>query len=423
MKQNRDKTILILGGGFGGVYAFLEACGKFKDEPSVEIILISENDRFLFVPMLHEVATGNLLPSSITQPLRTMVRGNGRVLRGRVNKVDLDGQKVFLEDSGAPGIVEIKYDYLVSAIGSDTHFFGTPGTPENVLTLKDLQDARKLKNRMIECFERALWAENEERQKGILHFVIVGGGPTGVELAGEMADFLNRELTRAFPKLCPKARVTLIQSGDKLLNQANVWFHRQAEKILTGMRVEIMYNKRVSRVEGGKVFFGEDFMAAETVIWTAGVKANSLALLGAKKVEPEERSGRIKVNEFLQIPEYPNAFVVGDQAWICDKENEHPYPMRAQFASREGKAAAQNIYRLHKGRALTEFEWKDQGFIVSLGKGGALAEVYGIRFSGFIAWWMYRTAYLLKLVGMRAKIRTAIEWSLNLFLPRDVSKL
>ena len=424
MRQNQNKTeIVVLGGGFGGVYAYLELNSKFRRDETVAITLVSKTDQFLFVPMIHEVATGSLLPSSITQSLRILPHGfDSHFIEAEVKSVDLDKQTVLLENLHVGGEETIRFDYLVMALGSKTNFFGVKGAQEFALTLKDLQDAKKIKNKMIEAFEVAAWIGNSEEQKRLLHFVVVGGGATGVELAGEMADFLRHELDQAFPTLRQSAKVTLIHSGDRLLNQSDEWMSKGAEKILKKMKVELRFNERVTEVRDRGVLLGDEFLLAGNVIWTAGVKAMQIDVGSKKNIQYEERTGRVKVNNYLQIESYPNVFVAGDMAWIHDKEKMQPYPMRAQFATREGQVAGENIYRLERGRSLREFEWEDKGFIVSLGKMHALAEVYHLRFSGFAAWVLYRGAYLFKLVGLKAKIRTFVEWGMNLFLPRDISK-
>jgi NADH:ubiquinone reductase (H+-translocating) len=415
------KQILILGGGFAGVYAFLELQKRIKE---AQITLVSKTDRFLFSPMMHEVATGNLLPSSITQPLRMISKSpTNQFIEGEVREINADTHTTTIRIGGINTKKELRFDYLILALGADTSFFGVPGADEYALTLKDMRDAETIKNRMITMFERALWEKDEEEQKRLLHFVIIGGGPTGVELAGEMADFLNDEFKHAFPILTPKAKITLIQSGNTLLHQVDKWFGARSEGTLEKMGVSILFGKRVTRISKTEVHMGEESMPTGTTVWTAGIKANEAPINAKNNIEYESKTNRIKVNNFLQIEEYPYIFTAGDQAWVCDKETGQPYPMRAQFAVREGHTAAKNITNLIEEKPLEEFKWKDQGFIVSLGKGSALAGIAGIKFSGFPAWGTYRAAYLFKLVGLRAKVRTAIEWTLNLFLRRDISKL
>ena len=415
--------IVILGAGFGGIYTYLSLKKHIKNFDTAEIVLVDKKNYFLFVPMIHEVATGSLEPTSVIQPIRQAI--NAKVVQfieGEVDEIDLDGQtvKIRLVDV----LKNIKYDYLVLAMGSTNNFFGTPGA-EYAMTLKDLNDAQKIKRQVIESFERANQMKDCEQRERLLNFVIIGGGPTGVELAGEMADLINHEIKQAYPSVYKKCHVHLVQSGDKLLLPVDPWFGQKSKKILEAMHVRLHFNTKVTSIssKGVETDSGEQ-IASSNVFWTAGVKAQAVNLTGHKSAQIvyDERSGRIKVLPTLQTENLANVFVVGDQMWLGDKETNQAYPMRAQFASREGTVAGENIVRLINKQPLKEFHWRDQGFIVSLGKGGALAQVGKFKFSGPLAWWLYRTAYLMKLVGTRAKFKTAYEWTINLFLPRDISK-
>jgi NADH dehydrogenase len=254
--------------------------------------------------------------------------------------------------------------------------------------------------------------------------VIVGGGPTGVELAGELADLIRHELARVYPSLVAHARVVVLQSADRLVPQVDAWFDRRARSILGGTAiVDIRLRTRVREVRADGVQLDDEFIPAATVVWTAGVTARPLELISEQPIERDERMGRLKVDEYLRLPNYPEVFVVGDQAWVYDREAKQPYPMRAQFAVREGALTAANIAHAIAGQPLRAFEWRDRGFLLSLGKGGALGVAFGVRWSGPFAWWLYRTAYLVQIFGVRAKLRTALEWTLNLFSPRDLAKL
>ena len=434
--KNSIPHIVIMGLGFGGVYAYLKLHNLFHAKKQVRITIISERDHFMFTPMIHEVATGTLLSSSLRQPARTLPQCCiYRFVEGIIGGINCDTKTVTVHhmnpyapevknSEGAEPTEEVPYDYLISALGSEVNFFGTPGAAEYALTLKDIDDAERLKNRIIESFEEAELAKTEEEKKRLLHFIIVGGGPTGVELAGEMADLINKEMKDAFPSLCDMARVSIYEGGSRLMGAVDEWFAKHAADILADKKVSISYNMRITNIYGTGVSVGEEQIEAGTVIWTAGVRARDLIVTAMKDVLRDERSNRIKVNEFMQIPAYPNVFVAGDQAYVVDKEAGQPYPMRAQFAVREGVVAAKNIKNIiTKEAPLEEFSWRDKGFIVSLGKGGALAEAFGMRWGGTVAWIVYRGAYLMKIVGVRAKLRTTLEWILNFFLPRDISKL
>lgn len=428
------KRIVIVGTGFAGMYAYMELHKILHDRKDVFITLLNKNDYFLFVPMIHEVAVGNLRPGSITQSLRVLPQCClDDFIEGEVFATDLDGQKITYKnthitdshDNHIKGGV-ISYDYLILAPGSTTNFFGVPGAREYSITLKDINDAKKIKNHILHRFEEAQSLESEGEKRRILKFVIVGGGPTGVELAGEIADIFNKELKDIYPDLYPLSSVVIIQSGSQLISSRDVWFANKTQEILEKKKkVKILLNTRVTKVNQNSVEFGDgEKINAGTIIWTAGIKAHNLELSAIKGVDYESRSNRVKTNRLLQIPNYKNVYAVGDYAWVPLKDGNGAYPTRAQFATHQGKIAAKNIStEIFKDNKFKEFDHKDQGFIVSLGKNGALANVFGINFSGFIAWWVYRTAYLFRIVGTRAKLRTALEWTLNLFLPRDLTEL
>ena len=428
--SKKRQQIVILGAGFAGIYTYFHLHKHFHGRDDVRITLVSNHDYFLFVTLLHEVATGSLLPLSITQSIRSLsLCCIHYFIEGTVHIADID-RKVVTVDKRAQGgdgtseRVDLVYDYLVSALGSTANFFNTLGADTHAFALKTQADAKAIKNRFIDNFVRANELDVTKEQEKLLQTVVIGGGPTGVEVAGELADYVNHEMYTIYPKLSGKAKVTICQSGERLLPQVDSWFDIKAREILEGKKnVDVLFNTRVTEITCDSIKIKDKELPAGLTIWTAGVKAQELTINAKKPVETEERTGRIKVNAFLQVPHYPHTFVIGDQAWVYDKERGVPYPMRAQFAQREGKAAAENINNLLFGRPLREFEWKDQGFIVSLGKGGALAEIYGMKFSGWFAWWVYRTVYASKIVGARAKLRTIVEWTLNLFYPRDVSKL
>jgi NADH dehydrogenase len=245
-----------------------------------------------------------------------------------------------------------------------------------------------------------------------------------VELAGELGDFITGELARTFPALASLASIVIVERDEHLIGKVDPWFGEHAVRVLEKKgSVYAMTGTSVVEVSLDGVKTDKGMVHAHTVIWTAGVKARELDITATEPVEIEARSRRIKVNDYLQLPAYPDVFVIGDMAWVYDKEHQQPYPMRAQFAVREGKTAGRNIgHRMHD-ESLEEFNWKEKGLIISLGKRGAMAEVYGMRFTGIFAWMIYRAAYLSALIGWRARLRTALEWLLNPFLPRDVSKL
>jgi len=435
MEQLRaPKHVVIVGAGFGGVYAYLELHRKLHGTGRIEVTIINPNDYFVFTPLIHEVATGSLLPLGVTQSLMMLPRCCiDRFILGNATRVDYDRQVVHVHLSGTPGdptvpaddFAEVQYDYLVLAMGSETNFFDVLGAKEYALELNDIVHARKLKNHILERFEHAQTLRDPKDQRRELSFIIVGGGPTGVEIAGELADFLYGVVASAFPRLSEYARILVLEREDKLLKHGvDEWFSRKATDILMHKKgVYVLYDLAAREVTPDGVVTERGFVYGKTVVWAAGVVARSIAFSDEKGVECEDHRGRIRVNDFLQVPQHKNIFVVGDQAWVCDQEREGAYPMRAQFAVREGKHAAKNIVSLMNDKPLKSFSFREKGMIISLGRGGALARLFGMRFSGHIAWFVYRLAYLTSMIGWRIRLRTALEWLLNIFLPRDISRI
>ena len=429
--ETTKKKIVIVGGGFAGVYAYLELFKNCKKMSCFDVTLINKADYFDFVVLSHEIATGGLMPSDVTQSLHRLPKGeNTRFIQGTVTSLNTKEKRVFFardgfckDDKIGGGMVSLPYDYVLLALGSETDTFGVPGVGKHTLSLKNLEDAKKLKNRILESFEVARGCDNEDHIREMLTFVVIGGGPTGVELSAEIADFVFDEVSSIYPELSKKTEVVLLHSGDRLISVMDKWFHKKSMKILKKLGVQVLLNKKVTEVTERNVFMGEEKIATRNVFWSAGVKSRYLDIESKNPFSKEERTGRIKVNDYLQVIEDSSIYVAGDMSWIVNRETNQPYPMRAQFAVKEGITVAQNIISDINRKKKTEFSWRDQGFIVSLGRGGALAEVFGMRFSGPVAWWLYRTAYLSKLVGIRAKLRTGLEWAINLAFSRDISKL
>ena len=425
--------IVILGAGFAGIYAYLEFHKRYQNNKEIKVTLISERDEFVFIPLIHEVATGLLTTQGVTQPIRTLpVSPGSRFIEASVESVDLDKKEIRVtypnyakDHNKSQSDLErevVSYDFLILAMGSETNYYDIPGAEEHTLPIKNLEDTKRIKNHLIERFEEADTLTSEDEIRRVLRFTIIGGGPTGVEMAGEFADLITDEIKKAFPRVYHYASIVIIQGAERLVPQMGPWFGRRVEKILyKKMKMRILLCARVTRVEPGKVYIGKDSISSDTIIWTAGVKARYLDIASSLPVEFESKTKRIKVDSYLRLDNYRDVFVVGDQAWVHKKSGQ-AYPMRAQFAVREGVLAARNIIRFMEGDRLGEFKWKDLGFILSIGKGGALAQIIGIKFSGWIAWAIYRAAYLAKVVGVRAKMTTLLNWTLNLFSPRDISK-
>lgn len=416
-------SIVILGSGFGGVHAYRRLFELFKDDVSISVTLISRNDYFWFTPMAHEVATGSLSLGSITYSLRSLPYSDRfHILQGNVQGVDFDKQHVRYTLGDNHTEQEIHYDYLISALGARTDFLGVPGAKEYSLPLKTRDDVVRIKKQILTHFEDAKTC-TEEEQKRKLSFVVVGGGATGVELTSELHDLIYREFAKVFPKTVKNASIHIFHSRSRLLHEEDEWISSRALKVLQKKGVYVHLSTRVTHVDSQRISWNGGSVDAGCVFWTSGVRAVDVPLHHSREVMIHPKNNRIHVTSMLSLASYPHVFVVGDQAWCEEKESGQPYPMRAQFAVRQGVLAAQNIESLIEHKPLKEFAWKDKGFLVSLGKGDALARIFSFRFGGVVAWWLYRTIYIPQIIGLRNKLRVLFEWTLNLFLSRDLSDL
>lgn len=433
-KQSQPKEadrVVILGSGYGGIHACQTLIQNKSQLDNLEIVLLSDVDHLLYVTMIYEIPAGNLSPSAIRQSVRTMIDGQDvDFMQGRATRVDVKNQTVHYNPVGVSSANNKKnrklttsYDYLVSAIGSQTNFYDTPGAEKHAYELKRLDQAKRLKNRLINNFERATLETSASRIEELLSVVVVGGGATGATLTAKIADLLNDELAQAFPDLIEHAQITVIEASDQLVSRAGSWFAENMTATLKGKkRVSVQTGELVDEVRANGVKCGDTFLRSDCVVWTAGVKARELDFVGGE-ITQDEHSRRVHVTKKLHAPESENVFVVGDQAWVQKPGSDDPYPMRAQFAVRQGKQAGENILRLHRGRRLEKFHWADKGLVMSAGHGQTFAQIFGFHISGFFATVAYKSVYLMSTIGLRAKARAALEWFMNMFLPRDISEL
>ena len=412
--------IFILGGGFGGVYTALALERKLRNQPDAEIILVNEENFLLFTPMLHEVASGELDPSAIVNPLHRLLKRT-RFFCGRVLQIDLERKSLVI----AHGIDtehqhEVTYDHLVLALGSVTHFYGLPGLEEQALSMKSLGDALFLRNRIIACLEEGDFECSEGFRKDLLTFVIAGGGFAGVETAAGVYDFLHG-LRGAYRNIGAKdIRVVLVHSGQALLPELDRRLGEYAGRLLSRRGLEIVYGAKVESFLSGEVSLSNgDQIPARTLVWTAGNTANPL-LAG---LPCGKERGRILVDQMLRVPTHPGVWALGDCALVPTGEAGKYHPPTAQHAIREAKILAGNIVASMAGGELKPFRFRTLGQLASLGRRRGVAQIFGLRFSGFVAWWLWRTIYLLKLPRLERRIRVAIGWTLDLLFPVDSVQL
>jgi NADH dehydrogenase len=417
--------IVILGGGFGGVYT-LKYLHKFFHKHTlyqskaryraginedVKLVLVNKKNYFLFTPLLHEFATGSVSLENLVEPIREIIRCcDYEFIHGEVKRIDLENKIVEVNES------KLDYDYLVIALGSKTNFYNIPGAEENSFTLKSLDDAIRLRNHFIHMFEIA----SKDKDEGLLTFVIVGGGATGVELAGEMSDYFYKTFSKFYPKeIISKVKIILIEKGNELIPQFSSKLRKIALEVLKKKNVEVILGKGVKEV--GKDFIkldDETIIKTKTVIWTAGVEPNLPDIVG--NIEKDNK-GRLIVNEYLQVKNYDNVFALGDVC--CFIQNQRPLPQLAQVAVRQAKAVAKNIFNLIKNKPLEKFVYKHQGDLISLGRFFAIGEIKNFTFSGFFAWILWRGVYLSKMISNKDKIKILIDWLLDLFYPRDITEI
>lgn len=421
--------IVIVGGGFGGVEV-AKRVSRLAERGHAWVTIINSTEHFLFTPLLHEVAAGSLSAASVVEPLREIFRDDAVTVRDtRAKEIDAE-QKIVRTDHG-----DVPYDYLVVSTGSTTNHFGVPGAQEHTLSLKDLEDARRIRDRVLELYDRAARSKEGDVRARTVSIVIVGGGPTGVELSAELIELCNRTLRRYYGKDVV-ATVTLVASDPELLVRYEKPARKEAIRALRKAGVDVRTSTKVVEVRSGSVSLepipmqGESVVCqeleADVVVWAAGVKHASVPCGDAVELE---RDGRIKVTPSLQSTIDPSIFVVGDAAAGT--------PMLAQVAVQQGAVVAKNIARLVEAdRAalnrsgkdpyiqpeLVDFKFESKGQLVSLGRFKAAGEAYGIVVTGILAWFMWRTVYLFKFHSWRKRFRIMFEWTIELFSPRDITR-
>jgi NADH:quinone reductase (non-electrogenic) len=414
MKPTR---IVIAGGGFAGLYAAKHLEDTLAKRRDIEVTLISRENFILFTPMLHEVAAGDLSPSDIVNPLRRILR-RVNVVQAEIDAIDLAKKKVRCLGGLRDVELEFEFDHLLLALGAETNFFDIPGVRDWAVTMKNLADAALLRNRMVALLEEASLRNNETARRELLTFVTAGGGFSGAETTGAINDFL-RETARFYPTIKEEMiRIVLVHGGEHLLPELGKELGRYAEHKLCNRGVEVIDGALVTGYDGSVVELsnGKSIPAA-TVIWTAGAKPSPVI----EGLPCQKQRGRLLVDECLAVTGVPGLWAVGDCAAVPDGTGGF-YPPTAQHGMREAVAAAKNIARAVVGEPLKPFHYKTIGLLASIGHHSGVAMVFGVKFSGFIAWWMWRSVYLLKLPRLAKKIRVMMDWTLDLFFGRDIEQ-
>jgi NADH dehydrogenase len=401
--------VVILGGGFGG----LNAAQKLRHAP-VSVTLIDRRNFHLFQPLLYQVATGSLSPGEIAAPIRGVLNkhANTSVLLGEAVDIDPDAKYITLKDG-----VQVPYDSLIVATGSQSSFFGHNEWSEWAPPIKSIEDATTIRHKILLAFEAAERIEDPEERKKWLTFVIVGGGPTGVELAGALGEIANQTLKGDFRRIKPSdANILLVDGGDRLLSTYPEALSRSAEKQLIKLGVRARLGLMVTCIDGYgvtvKTKTGEQqFIPAHTVIWAAGVATSEFAKVLVKRTQTETvKHGMLKVQPDLTLPNYPDIYVIGDLAFSTDDKGQ-PLPGVAQVAMQGGTYAAKTIMKRLRGeRDIKPFKYFDKGLLAVIGRGAAVATVFGIPLSGFPAWLVWLFIHLLYTVEFQSRVLVAIEW-------------
>lgn len=390
--------VVIIGGGFGGLAA-VRALAKAP----VQVTLIDRANHHLFQPLLYQVATAGLSAPDIASPIRKLVRkqANTTVLMANVQGIDVAQRRIVLDD-GVLG-----YDYLIVATGMTHAYFGHDEWAEHAPGLKTLGEALELRRRILLAFERAERESDDAKRQALTTFVVIGAGPTGVEMAGALAEIARRTLAKDFRHFDPKAtRVVLIEAGPRVLPSFAPELSIQALESLTRLGVEVRLDTKVTAIEAGLVRTESGSIHANTMIWAAGVRASSLT----KDLDaPLDRAGRVHVMDDLSVPGHSEVFVIGDL--VMKEQDGKPLPGVAQLAIQSGKHAAAQVERSLTGVKREPFRYADKGSMATIGRAKAIAEVGKVKLAGFLAWMLWLFIHLMFLVGFRNRVAVFFEWA------------
>ena len=395
--------VVILGGGFGGI-----AAARALRRAAVDVTVIDRTNHHVFQPLLYQVATASLAPSDISVPIRWLLRGhaNARVQLAEARRIDV--VKRLVHTLGADGAERVlPYDYLIVATGARHAYFGHPEWEPHAPGLKSLADALEIRSRFLLAFERAELTDDEAAREALQTFVIVGGGPTGVELAGALPLIARRAVRRDFRRTdTATTRVLLVEGGPRILPSFPDALSAKAAASLRALGVEVRTEATVTRVEEDAVWIGDERIAARTVFWAAGNVASPIA----RTLDvPLDRMGRVPASPDLSIPGHPEVFVIGDVASVvCDSK---PVPGVAQGAIQMGRVAAQNILRTIRGEPRIAFHYRNKGDLATIGRHHAVADLGRVRLSGRVAWWFWLMVHILYLAGFRNRASVMVQWA------------
>jgi NADH dehydrogenase len=421
------RRLLILGAGSAGIAAALELKKAAARTPDMEVTLVDQRNYHFVTPMIYQVVAGSVEPSFISSPLRILLRqkstaGRFRFIQGRVQSIDIERKKVVTGDG------ELDWDYLVIALGSTPNFFGMNDVEKNAVRFRSLRDAIDIHNRILDNCEAALLEKDGQRRRELLTFVVVGGGPTGVELSAHLQDFLLKALAQDYPSLTPQVRVILVEAQDALLSGLKPSTAELAAARLRSRGVEVLLKTRISKAWAGGVQTADgQIIQTGTIIWVAGVKPVDLV---ASLPFDKAKDGRIKVNEYLAVPNSPNVYVIGDCAYLQQAHGSGAYPATHQVAVRQGPACARNVLNAITGKPQRPFRYRFIGQIIYIGRNVAVAQLLGLVFDGFAAGFLRRLLFLEQMImylglltAFKNKVGTTLDWFFAYFYHRNTARI
>ena len=424
---------MILGGGFAGVGCARQLESKFGGNSEIELVMVSEDNFLLFTPMLPQVASGMIETRHIVLPIRTICKKT-KFYEGRIKNIDPYGKLVTLWGTGDKRSVSIHYDFLVVALGSETNFFGMVDVEKNAYTMKTLSDAVMLRNRVIDMLEQAENETNPILRKSFLNFVVVGGGFAGIETAGELMDLLLDARTHYPTVQKEDLKVVVLEALPIILPGFNQKLAAFAKEKMLERGIDIRLQTAVTSFDGDEVTIkrldekskeSEDnttdlsAIRTKTLIWTAGVTPVNTIKRSMFKTE----KGKVVVNEYLEVSDFPGVFAIGDCALFLDPQTGRPFPPTAQIAEAQAKTAAHNLSALIKNSTKEKFQYHSKGQMAIIGKRTGIATFMGMNISGFLAWLIWRNVYLSKISTLDKKVRVFLDWTIDLFFDRDISRL
>ena len=407
------KRVVVLGGGFGGAFVARRAAKSMRKEEA-EITLVARDNYLFFTPFCTEIVGGAMEVRHATAPLREMLAGRAKVIEAAVTRIDLAAKTV------ETTVGAVAYDVLVIALGSVTGTFNLPGVAQHSWFMRTLPEAIAYRNRVIDCLEEASRMPKGPDRTAHLTFAVAGAGPTGVELACDVSDFLDEIVRHQYPDVGrEEVKMLIVEGSERVLGSLDESLSVYAEKRMRRKKIELRLKTRISAYDGVSISLNDgSSIPCHTLAWTAGLAPNPVvAALDA----PKDKGGRLELDENLRLKGYPDVFALGDCAsFTQDGKILGP---EGQVAWQEAKVVAGNLIAVLRGRPLRKFRFRRLGRLVSLGRRYAVSEFFGMRFWGFPAWWLWRTTYLFKLPGLRNKLRVMLDWTLDLFFPRETVRI